>query len=176
MKYVILVGDGMGDYPIPELGGKTPLEAAKTPSMDELARRGELGCARTIPPGKEPGSDIANLAIMGYDPVRYHTGRAPLEAAALGVELGPQEVAFRCNLVTLRHEGAQTIMEDYAAGHITSEEAREIIQVLDSALGQAGRRFYPGGELPAPPGLGPKGTPGAPTRPTTGPARRWATS
>ena len=144
MKYVILVGDGMGDYPVPELGGKTPLEAANTPHMDELARQGELGCARTIPPGKEPGSDIANLAIMGYDPERYHTGRAPLEAAALGVDLAPQEVAFRCNLVTLRHEGAQIIMEDYAAGHITSEEAREIIQVLDSALGQAGRRFYPG--------------------------------
>jgi 2,3-bisphosphoglycerate-independent phosphoglycerate mutase len=144
MKYVILVGDGMGDYPIPELGGKTPLEAAKTPSMDELARRGELGCARTIPPGKEPGSDIANLAIMGYDPVRYHTGRAPLEAAALGVELGPQEVAFRCNLVTLRQENSKLIMEDYAAGHITSDEARELIGVLEGALGRDGRRFYPG--------------------------------
>ncbi len=107
MKYVILVGDGMGDYPMAELGGKTPLEAAKTPFMDELARRGELGCARTIPPGKEPGSDIANLAIMGYDPERYHTGRAPLEAAALGVDLAPAEVAFRCNLVTLRHEDSQ---------------------------------------------------------------------
>ena len=77
MKYVILVGDGMGDYPVPELGGKTPLEAAATPHLDELARQGELGCARTIPPGKEPGSDIANLAIMGYDPVRYHTGGRP---------------------------------------------------------------------------------------------------
>lgn len=134
----------MGDYPMAELDGKTPLQAAATPHLDELARRGELGCARTIPPGKEPGSDIANLAIMGYDPERYHTGRAPLEAAALGVELGPEEVAFRCNLVTLRHEGSKLIMEDYAAGHITSEEAREIIQVLDSALGQPGRRFYPG--------------------------------
>jgi 2,3-bisphosphoglycerate-independent phosphoglycerate mutase len=144
MKYVILVGDGMGDYPMVELGGKTPLEAAKTPFMDALARQGELGCARTIPPGKEPGSDIANLAIMGYDPERYHTGRAPLEAAALGVNLAPGEVAFRCNLVTLRHEDSGLIMEDYAAGHITSEEAREIIQVLDSALGQDGRRFYPG--------------------------------
>ena len=92
MKYVILVGDGMGDYPMAELGGKTPLEAAKTPSLDELARRGELGCARTIPPGKEPGSDIANLAIMGYDPVRYHTGRAPLEAAALGVDQALREI------------------------------------------------------------------------------------
>jgi 2,3-bisphosphoglycerate-independent phosphoglycerate mutase len=144
MKYVILVGDGMGDYPIPELGGKTPLEAAKTLHMDELARRGELGCARTIPPGKEPGSDIANLAIMGYDPVRYHTGRAPLEAAALGVDLAAAEVAFRCNLVTLRHEDSQLIMEDYAAGHITSDEAGELIAVLESALGRDGRRFYPG--------------------------------
>ena len=144
MKYVILVGDGMGDYPVPELGGKTPLEAAATPHLDELARRGELGLARTIPPGKEPGSDIANLAIMGYDPARYHTGRAPLEAAALGVDLGPEEVAFRCNLVTLRHEGAQLFMEDYAAGHITSEEAKEIIAALEAALGRDGRRFFPG--------------------------------
>ena len=144
MKYVILVGDGMGDYPVAELGGRTLLEAAATPNMDELARRGELGCARTIPPGMDPGSDIANLAIMGYDPARYHTGRAPLEAAALGVDLGPEEVAFRCNLVTLRHEDGKIFMEDYSAGHISSEEAREIIQVLDSALGQEGRRFYPG--------------------------------
>ena len=144
MKYVILVGDGMGDYPVAELGGKTPLEAAATPHLDELARRGELGCARTIPPGKEPGSDTANLAIMGYDPVRYHTGRAPLEAAALGVELSPQEVAFRCNLVTLRHENAGLFMDDYSAGHITSAEAKELIAVLEAALGSNGRHFYPG--------------------------------
>ncbi len=144
MKYVILVGDGMGDYPVPELGGKTPLQAAHTPHLDELARRGELGCARTIPPGKEPGSDIANLAIMGYDPGRYHTGRAPLEAAALGVDLGPAEVAFRCNLVTLGHQGSDLLMEDYAAGHITSEEAKEVITALEAALGRDGRHFYPG--------------------------------
>ena len=144
MKYVILVGDGMGDYPLAELGGQTPLEAASTPHLDNLARRGELGLARTIPPGKEPGSDIANLAIMGYDPVRYHTGRAPLEAAALGVDLGPTEVAFRCNLVTLRHEDSRLIMEDYAAGHITSDEAKELIAALEAALGRAGRHFYPG--------------------------------
>jgi 2,3-bisphosphoglycerate-independent phosphoglycerate mutase len=143
MKYVILVGDGMGDYPVAELGGKTPLEAAKTPHLDELARRGELGLARTIPPGKEPGSDIANLAIMGYDPERYHTGRAPLEAAALGVDLGPAEVAFRCNLVTLRHDSG-IIMEDYSAGHITSGEAKELIRALQATLGRDGRRFYPG--------------------------------
>ena len=144
MKYVILIGDGMGDYPIPELGGKTPLEAAATPNMDELARQGELGLARTIPIGMEPGSDIANLAIMGYDPARYHTGRAPLEAAALGVKLAPKEVAFRCNLVTLRAEPGKIFLEDYAAGHITSEEAKELIQALEDALGQDGRHFYPG--------------------------------
>jgi 2,3-bisphosphoglycerate-independent phosphoglycerate mutase len=144
MKYVILVGDGMGDYPIPELGGKTPLEAAATPHLDELARRGELGLARTIPPAREPGSDIANLAIMGYDPERYHTGRAPLEAAALGVDLGPAEVAFRCNLVTLSHQDSGLIMEDYSAGHISSGEAQELIAALQAALGQDGRRFYPG--------------------------------
>jgi 2,3-bisphosphoglycerate-independent phosphoglycerate mutase len=144
MKYVILVGDGMGDYPMAELGGKTPLAAAKTPHMDELARRGELGLARTIPPGKEPGSDIANLAIMGYDPERYHTGRAPLEAAALGVELGPEEVAFRCNLVTLHHQDAKLIMADYSSGHISNDEARELITALQAALGRDGRRFYPG--------------------------------
>jgi len=144
MKYVILVGDGMGDYPLAELGGKTPLEAAATPNLDLLAGRGELGCARTIPPGMEPGSDIANLAIMGYDPARYHTGRAPLEAAALGVALGPEEVAFRCNLVTLRPEPDGLYMEDYSAGHIGSAEARPLISALESALGRAGRHFYPG--------------------------------
>jgi 2,3-bisphosphoglycerate-independent phosphoglycerate mutase len=144
MKYVILIGDGMGDYAIPELGGKTPLEAARTPHMDRLARQGELGLARTVPPGMEPGSDIANLAIMGYDPARYHTGRAPLEAAALGVKLAPDEVAFRCNLVTLKAEAGGLLMEDYAAGHITSEEARVLIEALEAALGQNGRHFYPG--------------------------------
>jgi 2,3-bisphosphoglycerate-independent phosphoglycerate mutase len=144
MKYVILVGDGMGDYPVAELGGRTPLEAAATPNLDLLASRGELGCARTIPPGMEPGSDIANLAIMGYDPARYHTGRAPLEAAALGVALGPQEVAFRCNLVTLRPEGDRLFMEDYSAGHISSDAARELIGALEAALGREGRHFFPG--------------------------------
>ncbi len=144
MKYVILVGDGMGDYPIPQLGGRTPLETAAIPHLDLLARQGELGRARTIPQGMEPGSDIANLAIMGYDPARYHTGRAPLEAAALGVALKPEEVAFRCNLVTLRHEATQVFMEDYSAGHITSEEARQLIAALEGALGRDGRHFYPG--------------------------------
>jgi 2,3-bisphosphoglycerate-independent phosphoglycerate mutase len=144
MKYIILIGDGMGDYPIPELNGKTPLQAAATPHMDRLASLGELGLARTIPVGMEPGSDIANLAIMGYDPVEYHTGRAPLEAAALGVTLKPDEVAFRCNLVTLKAETGGIYMEDYAAGHIASEEAKVLIQALETELGANGRHFYPG--------------------------------
>ncbi len=96
------------------------------------------------PPGKEPGSDIANLAIMGYDPERYHTGRAPLEAAALGVDLAPAEVAFRCNLVTLRHEGAAAHHGGLRRRAYHQRGSREIIQVLDSALGRDGRRFYPG--------------------------------
>jgi 2,3-bisphosphoglycerate-independent phosphoglycerate mutase len=144
MKYIILIGDGMGDYPIPELNGKTPLQAAATPHMDRLASLGELGLARTIPVDMEPGSDIANLAIMGYDPVEYHTGRAPLEAAALGVTLKPDEVAFRCNLVTLKAETGGIYMEDYAAGHIASEEAKVLIQALETELGANGRHFYPG--------------------------------
>jgi 2,3-bisphosphoglycerate-independent phosphoglycerate mutase len=134
----------MGDYPLPELGGKTPLEAANTPNLDLLARRGELGLARTIPEGMEPGSDIANLAILGYDPARYHTGRAPFEAAALGVALGPEDVAFRCNLVSLRRKDSALVMEDYSAGHISSDEAQKLIAALEAALGRPGRHFYPG--------------------------------
>ena len=100
-KYVILIGDGMADYPLEELKGKTPLQAARTPHMDELARQGSLGRVRTVPPGFPPGSDVANLSIFGYDPEFYFTPRAPLEAAAMGVKLFPDDVAFRCNLVTL---------------------------------------------------------------------------
>ena len=126
----------------------------------------------------DPGSDIANLAIMGYDPARYHTGRAPLEAAALGVDMGPREVAFRCNLVTLRFDPDGIFMEDYSAGHISSEEARELIQVLDSALGREGRRLLTRGPATATCWYGPRqgGRPGAPIRPMTGAARKWATS
>jgi 2,3-bisphosphoglycerate-independent phosphoglycerate mutase len=145
MKYAILIGDGMADYPMEELRGRTPLAAAKTPNMDFLATQGELGLARTIPDGMEPGSDVANLSIMGYDPATFHTGRAPLEAASMGVSLGPQDVAFRCNLVTLRHEGDGDIfMEDYSAGHISSNEAGELIDSINQTMGNGSRRFYPG--------------------------------
>ncbi|MDY6952648.1 MAG: cofactor-independent phosphoglycerate mutase [Thermodesulfobacteriota bacterium] len=144
MKYIILVGDGMGDYPLAELGEKTPLHAARTPHMDWIADHGEMGVAKTIPEGCETGSDTANLSLLGYDPKAAQTRRAPLEAASLGVPLGPQDVAFRCNLVTLsRGEGGRT-MDDYSAGHITTPEARALIEGIGKALGNDTVRFYPG--------------------------------
>src|SRR4030043_708462 len=144
MKYVVIVGDGMADYGIEGLGGKTPLMVAKTPQMDWLAQHGEIGLVRTIPKGFTPGSEIANLSIFGYDPHRYYTGRGPLEAASLGVRLNPKDIAFRCNLVTLQFKGAKTLMEDFSAGHITDEEARRIIIDLDREMGTKEIRFYPG--------------------------------
>lgn len=144
-KYVMLVGDGMGDYPLPELDGKTPLEAARTPNMDRLAALGRMGELCTIPDGMEPGSDVANMSLLGYDPRKYHTGRAPLEAASLGIALGPEDVAFRCNLVTLEQDGlGATVMGDYSAGHITTPEAREIIETLQAATEGLPFRLYPG--------------------------------
>jgi 2,3-bisphosphoglycerate-independent phosphoglycerate mutase len=137
MKYVVLVGDGMGDYPIAELGGKTPLEAASTPHMDWIADNGELGLASTIPPGCETGSDTANLSLLGYDPKSTQTRRGPLEAASLGVRLSGTDVAFRCNLVTLAKQNGILSMDDYSAGHIVTDEARDIIEDLDRALGTA---------------------------------------
>ncbi len=144
MKYVILQGDGMPDYPLESLGGKTPLEVASTPHMDWLASRGIFGLAHTIPEGFPPGSDVGNMSILGYNPTLYHTGRSPLEAASMGVDLGPEDIAFRCNLVTLGKEGSNTIMEDFAAGHIPSGEAAEIIRDLNRHLGGNGVEFYPG--------------------------------
>jgi len=139
-KYIILLGDGMADYPIPELGGKTPLQVAKTPNLDFIAREGIAGIVRTIPKGMDPGSDVGTLSVLGYDPRSYYTGRAPLEAASIGVTLQPTDVAFRCNLVTIKNG----IMNDYSAGHIKTEEAREFIKVLNEALGNNEIKFYPG--------------------------------
>ncbi|MGH7771925.1 MAG: cofactor-independent phosphoglycerate mutase [Candidatus Binatia bacterium] len=144
MKYVILQGDGMADYPLDMLGGKTPLEVAATPNMDWLASHGIFGLAHTIPEGFPPGSDVGNMSILGYDPTLYHTGRSPLEAASMGVSLGPEDIAFRCNLVTLRREGTHSVMEDFTAGHISSQEAAEIIADLNRHLGGDGVEFYPG--------------------------------
>jgi 2,3-bisphosphoglycerate-independent phosphoglycerate mutase len=144
MKYLVLIGDGMADRPLEALGGKTPLMAAHTPHMDALAQRGEVGLVRTIPPGLPKGSEIANLSIFGYDPRRYYTGRGPLEAASIGVKLGPGDVAFRLNLVTLQALGGAVIMEDYSAGHISTEEGNTIIRDLEKELGDSIFHFYPG--------------------------------
>lgn len=143
MKHLILLGDGMADYPIDVLGGKTPLEYANTPHMDRMAAEGTLGLIDTIPMGLPPGSDVANLAVLGYDPRECYTGRGPLEAASMGIALSPEDVAFRCNLVTLR-DGADPVMEDFTAGHISSAEAKRIIADLNSAIGSETFCFHPG--------------------------------
>ncbi len=139
-KYIVLVGDGMADYPIEELGMRTPLEAARTPNMDFIAKNGQLGQAKTIPEKMTPASDVANLSILGYDPKKYYSGRGPLEAANLGVELEEDDVAFRCNLITA---GSDTLL-DYSAGHIKSREAEKLIKFLDQKLGTNKMRFFSG--------------------------------
>ncbi len=143
-KYVVLLGDGMADYPIPEFQGKTPLQAARTPNLDLLAKKGTLGLVRTVPSGFPPGSDVANLSVFGYDPALYYTGRAPLEAASMGVKLELRDVAFRCNLITLLSEKGRAIMEDFSAGHISNEEAQEIIGDIGRVLNSREFNFYPG--------------------------------
>ena len=145
MKHLVIIGDGMGDYPIPELGGKTPLEAAQTPNLDRLAQGGLVARARTIPEGFEPGSDVANMSILGYDPRVHHVRRGPLEAASMGVELDPDQVAFRCNLVVLgRPREGSVVMDDYASGHITTQDSGPILAALQAELGDDRFRFHPG--------------------------------
>ncbi len=133
MKYIVLVGDGMADYPIPELGGITPLAAANIPNMDFIAKHGKCGVAKTVPENMPAGSDVANLSIMGYDPARYYSGRGPLEAASIGITLEKDDIAFRCNLITEK----DGMIADYSAGHISSEEARSLIEAVDRELGNA---------------------------------------
>jgi 2,3-bisphosphoglycerate-independent phosphoglycerate mutase len=147
MKYVVCVPDGCADEPCDELGGRTPLDVAPMPTLAKLAARGRVGRAAVIPPGLPPGSDVGNMSIFGYDPARYHTGRAPIEAAALGLKLRPDQVAYRCNLVTVGDDGT---MVDFAGGHPSSEDAAAVIAELDRTLGSAvtgGRiQFHPGVE------------------------------
>ena len=145
MKYILLVGDGMGDLPVPELGDKTPLEAAEKPTIDRLAREGELLLTRTVPEGFPPGSDVANLSLLGYEPEKYYTGRAPLEAASMGIEIGPGEIAFRCNLVTVDQMGNGAIfIRDHSAGHISTAEAKILINAIQEACNSPNIHFYPG--------------------------------
>jgi 2,3-bisphosphoglycerate-independent phosphoglycerate mutase len=138
MKYLVLLGDGMADEPLEELGGKTPLEYARTPHMDRVAREGVCGLLSTVPPGFEAGSDIANLSILGYDPALYYTGRGPLEAASLGIRLGEEDVAYRCNLVTVE-EG---ILRDFTSGHISSQEGSALFAALSAGIRDVS--LYPG--------------------------------
>lgn len=140
MKYLLIVGDGMADYPIMELGGRTPLQAASTPNMDWLSKNGRLGRVRTIPKSMSPGSDVAILSVLGYDPRIYYTGRAPLEALSQGIRLDVNEVAFRCNLVTIH----QYRMIDYSSDHIPTSEAKGLIDFLNQHLGDEIKRFYSG--------------------------------
>ncbi|MBT3267599.1 cofactor-independent phosphoglycerate mutase [Candidatus Poribacteria bacterium] len=139
-KFIVILVDGAADFPLDELGGRTPLAAADTPNMDAVARGGVVGSLDPIPEGQSAGSDVGNLSVLGYDPDVYLTGRAPLEAAAMDIALGPADVAFRCNLVTL-DDG---VMQDYSAGHISTEEAAELIESVEEALGTANLRYHAG--------------------------------
>lgn len=145
MKYVVLLGDGMADYPSGQLGGKTPLQCAVTPFLDQIAAEGTLGLVDTIPEGFTPGSDVANLSVLGYDPKETYTGRGPLEAASQGIALGQGDIAYRCNLVHIGEpQEGPAFMDDFTAGHISSPEAREIILELNKTLHSPRCQFYPG--------------------------------
>lgn len=146
MKYAIILGDGMGDYPVPALGGRTPLEAADTPYMDMLARTGKVGLVKTVPDGYKPGSDVANLGALGYDASECYTGRSPLEALSIGIDMKDDDVALRTNLVTLGDEEnfADKTMKDYSAGEITTPEARELVEFLQKELGSDRFSFHAG--------------------------------
>ncbi len=146
-KYVVVLGDGMADEPIASLGGKTPLEYAKTPAMDRLSQRAEIGMVQTIPEGMKPGSDTANLAVLGYDPRVYYSGRSPLEALSIGVPMKDTDVALRCNIVTLSEENVpfeeQTII-DHSSGEISTEECAVLLEAVKAELQNETYRFYVG--------------------------------
>jgi 2,3-bisphosphoglycerate-independent phosphoglycerate mutase len=146
LKYVVLLGDGMADYPVESLGGKTPLAKADKPGMDRLAETGFMGLVQTVPRGMAPGSDTANLSVLGYDPRQYYSGRSPFEAASMGVELTGEDVTFRCNLVTLSAEKdyASRTMVDHSADEISTEEAAELMSAVSNRFTHGAIRFYPG--------------------------------
>ena len=144
MKHIVVIGDGMADFPIDELGGKTPLQAARKPNMDMMAREGFCGNVMTVPEGFLPGSDVACMSIFGYDPAKYYTGRAPIEAAGMDIAMDEKDVAFRCNLVHLQDGPGGLIMGDYSGGHITTEEAGALVAALNGNLGSEEIVFFPG--------------------------------
>ncbi len=146
MKYIVILGDGMADTPVEALGGKTPLEVAKKPNMDRLASLGELGMAKTVPDGMAPGSDVANLSVLGYDPSEVYTGRSPLEAVSIGVELADTDVTYRVNTVTLSNEEnyADKTMVDYSADEISSAEGAQLMEAINAAFADENIHFYAG--------------------------------
>ncbi len=145
MKYVVVLGDGMADLPIESLGGKTPLDVANKPNIDGLAKKSEIGLVKTVADGMKPGSDVANLSVLGYDSAIYYSGRSPLEAVSIGVEFTPADVTYRTNLVTLKGDKIEDcVMQDYSAGEITTQEARELILAVEKELGADGVHFFPG--------------------------------
>lgn len=147
MKYIVVLGDGMADYPIDELNEQTPLEYANTPMMDELAQKSEIGQVHTIPAGMSPGSDTANLSVLGYDPKKYYTGRSPLEALSIGVPMKDTDIAIRCNIVTVSDEETEykdKKMIDHSAGEISTEDADVLIQAVQEAFGNEMFHFYTG--------------------------------
>ena len=146
MKYVVVLGDGMADFPIPELNGKTPLMVANKPNMDKLARLGEVGLVRTVPFGMKPGSDVANLSVLGYNPQESYSGRSPLEAGSIGIDLKDTDVTARANLVTLSDEEnyEDKVMIDYSAGEISTQQAKELIQYLANHINDQKYKLYAG--------------------------------
>ena len=146
MKYIVVLGDGMADYPVPQLDNKTPLQYAKKPNIDYFAKHGQVGLVKTVPDGIPPGSDAANLSVMGYNPKVYYSGRSPLEAVSMGISLSETDVTFRCNLVTLSddEEYSNKTMIDYSSDEISTEEARELIKEVNSRLKTQDQTFYPG--------------------------------
>lgn len=146
MKYLVLLCDGMADYPVPELGNKTPMEASYTPNADKLAEKSVIGLVKTVADNMKPGSDVANLSVLGYDPQVYYTGRSPLEAGSIGIDMKDTDVSFRCNLVTLSDEANyedKTIL-DYCADDISTEEAKELVEYLEKELGNDEFKLYSG--------------------------------
>lgn len=146
MKYIVVLGDGMADTPVPELDNKTPLQYAKKTNIDALARRGEIGLVKTIPDGMTPGSDVANLSAMGFNPQLYYTGRSPLEAISMGIQLKDTDVTLRCNLVTLSDDEpyGDKRMLDYSADEISTDEAKELMEVIQKEFNGQNFSFYPG--------------------------------
>ncbi len=147
MKYVVVLCDGMADYPVPALGGKTPMMVAKKPHIDALAAKAEVGLVRTVAPGLKPGSDVANMSVLGFDPHRFYTGRSPLEAASIGIDMKDSDVSLRTNLVTLSDKGepfADKVIEDYCADDISTGEARQLIEAVQAAFGGGEYDYYTG--------------------------------